>query len=399
MRQKYVGKKVAGMFLIGVLCIAGTSISVKALAQTNTQVLVQTADQQSAIKAAHIKVIGIPQDHSTDRRLSMGAEMFLETELEREDGSVETANSKMVEWSVKKKDGSSCRAVVLDKTPADGTGRISIYAPYGQPEDLIVTAKVGDVTAEHEITTFEEKEWNGDRYFRFQLGKVSSKDVSMDIPEETWNAEKKSYQIVLPDVKDMQIYTQGIGNDFLGWKEAATGKIYKGGTTIEREYKGKEYVIFTAQWKELQKGESFIKGDAMYRVTSDKKRKKEVTFEKLAYQAQCIHPYKIPDTVNYDGITYKVTGIAAHALEKTGLNKITIGKNVITISAKAFANCKYLKKIVIQSRQLKASGVGKNAFAGISKNVTIQCPKEKVHSYTKLFRKAGLKKNVTIKEK
>ena len=399
MKANYVRKKAAGMFLAGVLCVTSTGVPVPVLAQTSTQVLTQTADQQSAIKAIRIKVVGIPQDYSTDQSLSLGADMFLETELEREDGSMETADSKLVEWSVKKKDGSSSKAVLLDKTSVEGKSRISLYAPYGQTEELIVTARVGDMTAEHEVTTFEEKELNGDSYFRFQLGKVDPKDVSMDTPKEKWNPEKKSYQIVLPDVTDLKIYTQGMGKRFLGWKEEATGKIYKGGTTIEREYKGKSYAIFTAQWNNLQKGETFIKDDAMYKVTSDKKGKKEVTFEKLAYQTQSIHPYKIPDTVKYDGVTYKVTGIAAHALERAGLNKITIGKNVTTISAKAFANCKYLKKIVIQSKQLKASGVKKNAFAGISKNVTIQCPKEKVRSYTKLFRKAGLKKDVPMKEK
>ncbi|MGN0482461.1 MAG: leucine-rich repeat protein [Lachnospiraceae bacterium] len=351
-------------------------------------------ESQAAIKAVRIKVRGIPQDYSTEHSLSLGSTMILEAEVEREDGSLQTADENMATWSVKKKDGEDSAACFVNHGYIN-----SLYAPYGQTEDLIVTVKVGDVTAEHALTTFEEKELNGDSYFRFQLGKVDPKDVSIDAPKETWNPEKKSYQIVLPDVTDLQIYTQGMGKRFLGWKEEATGNVYKGGTIIEREYKGRSYVIFTAQWKDLQKGETFIKDDAMYKVTSDKKGKKEVTFEKLAYQTQSIQPYKIPDTVKYDGITYKVTGIAAHALEKAGLNKITIGKNVTTISAKAFANCKYLKKIVIQSKQLKASGVKKNAFTGISKDVTIQCPKEKAGAYTSLFRKSGLKKNVTIKGK
>ena len=85
-------------------------------------------------------------------------------------------------------------------------------------------------------------------------------------------------------------------------------------------------------------------------------------------------------------------------LKRAAANKIVIGKNVSAISANAFANCPYLKKIVIQSGKLNASKISKKAFSGISKQVTITVPKEKKRSYTKLLRNAGLNKSVKIKE-
>ena len=77
----------------------------------------------------------------------------------------------------------------------------------------------------------------------------------------------------------------------------------------------------------------------------------------------------IPNTVTYKGVSYRVTGI---------------GK-------KAFYKYRKLKKIKIQSLYLKKGKIGKNAFRGISKHVSVYVPTEKMQTYLKWLKKAGLK--------
>lgn len=78
------------------------------------------------------------------------------------------------------------------------------------------------------------------------------------------------------------------------------------------------------------------------------------------------------------------------------LQKVVIGANVEKIRKNAFYGCKKLKRITIQSSQIKS--IGKNALKGISKKATIKCPKNKKKQYKKLLKKkTGYKKSMKIK--
>ncbi|MCR4691063.1 MAG: leucine-rich repeat protein [Lachnospiraceae bacterium] len=106
----------------------------------------------------------------------------------------------------------------------------------------------------------------------------------------------------------------------------------------------------------------------------------------------------IPEKVTLNGVTYKVTGIAAGAFR--GLKKaekITVGKQVSYIAGNTFKGLKKLKYIRIKTVKLKSKTVKKNAFRGIRNKVKIKVPKEKKTAYRKLFVKRGLKKTVTVK--
>ena len=103
----------------------------------------------------------------------------------------------------------------------------------------------------------------------------------------------------------------------------------------------------------------------------------------------------IASTVKLNGITYKVTSIKANALKSCKkLTTLTIGKNVISIGKKAFNGCKNLKKITIQSKQLKI--VGKKVFKGIHKKAKIKVPANKLKAYKKLLKGKGQSKEVKI---
>ena len=104
----------------------------------------------------------------------------------------------------------------------------------------------------------------------------------------------------------------------------------------------------------------------------------------------------IPATVKIKGETLKVTSIAAKAFSgDKKIKSVTIGKNIKTISANAFKNCKNLKKIVITPDSLKT--VNKTAFKGCpdkkSTKVTIKTKTKKTfNSVKKKIQNAGLKK-------
>lgn len=104
----------------------------------------------------------------------------------------------------------------------------------------------------------------------------------------------------------------------------------------------------------------------------------------------------IPATVTINGVSCKVTSIAPKAFQrKTGLTKVTIGKNVKTIGKNAFSGCRKLKTIIIKSTVLKS--VGKNAIKGIHKKTVIKVPKRKRTAYKKLFKPGtGFKKTMKI---
>ncbi len=103
----------------------------------------------------------------------------------------------------------------------------------------------------------------------------------------------------------------------------------------------------------------------------------------------------VPDTVTFDGVTYKVTSISKNAFKNNKkLKKVTIGKNVSKINSSAFYGCKNLKTVTIKSTQLKT--VGKNAFRGVNAKAKIKVPKSRLKSYKKLFAKKGQKRTVQI---
>jgi hypothetical protein len=104
----------------------------------------------------------------------------------------------------------------------------------------------------------------------------------------------------------------------------------------------------------------------------------------------------VPDTVNINGYTFKVTKIESNAFKSAKkLTTLTIGKNVTTIGKNVCKSAKKLKKITIKSTKLKS--VGKGAFKSIHKKATITVPKKKLKKYKKMLKKAGC--SCTVKGK
>ena len=111
----------------------------------------------------------------------------------------------------------------------------------------------------------------------------------------------------------------------------------------------------------------------------------------------------IPDKVTIGSKKYPVTSIAAKAFAgNKKLTKVVIGKNIRKVGAKAFYQCKNLKKITIKTKKLTMKRVGQKAFAGIYKKVKVTLPKSgfsktKKKQYKKILRGRGIGKKAIIR--
>lgn len=148
--------------------------------------------------------------------------------------------------------------------------------------------------------------------------------------------------------------------------------------------------------KPAQKGEKLQdESGAGYVVAKADSKNPEVAYQKAAVTKGTVI---VPDTVEVNGTTYKVTSIEKKAFG-TGkkIKTIILGKNVKTIKKDAFAGCKTLRKIIVKTKKLTKKTVAKKAFRGVRKNVRIIVPKKKKQAYKKLFYQRGPNKKVKIR--
>ena len=121
-----------------------------------------------------------------------------------------------------------------------------------------------------------------------------------------------------------------------------------------------------------------------YRIT---KVGAEVSLIKTNAKAKSIN---IPATIKENGITYKVTTIAAKAFKQNKkLQSVTVGANVKSISNNAFFKCPSLKTVNLKTVLLTSKTASKKAFKGANKKLVIKVPKKVKKSYKKIFK--GLK--------
>ncbi len=153
-------------------------------------------------------------------------------------------------------------------------------------------------------------------------------------------------------------------------------------------------------FKGIKKGASFVMSkktftskSLKYKVTKCTTSAKEVTI--TGTSKKNLTSLNIPATVKYNGMSFKVVSIGKNAFKsKKKLKSATIGKNVKSIGASAFAKDGKLNKITIKSTVLKK--VGSKAFSGINKKAKIKVPAKKLKAYKKLLKNKGQKKSVKI---
>ena len=108
---------------------------------------------------------------------------------------------------------------------------------------------------------------------------------------------------------------------------------------------------------------------------------------------------KVPSTITVNGVKCQVTSIAPKAMKgNKKLKKVIIPSSIRTIGTQAFAGCKNLKNITIQTPYLTKKSVGAKAFKGISDKAVIKVPKKQFKAYQKLLKTKKKKKKVKIKK-
>ena len=124
------------------------------------------------------------------------------------------------------------------------------------------------------------------------------------------------------------------------------------------------------------------KGDILTLGKKASKAKYKVTSEDTVsyYRSKVpagITKADVPDTVSISGKTYKVTAIASKAFQRNKkLEKITVGKYVTKIHAKAFSGCNKLAALTFQTTKLDT--IGKKAFLGCKKLKTFTLKSKKL---------------------
>lgn len=145
-----------------------------------------------------------------------------------------------------------------------------------------------------------------------------------------------------------------------------------------------------------KKGTKLKKSGVTYQVTKSGAKEGCVAYTKAKKNVR--GSVTIPATVTIDGVTYKVTSVAANAFKgNKKITKVTIGKNIEKIGKNAFYGCKKLSSITFKTTKLKASKVGKNAFKGVKAKVTVKVPKNKAKDYKKWLKKKGIPANAKFK--
>ncbi len=144
----------------------------------------------------------------------------------------------------------------------------------------------------------------------------------------------------------------------------------------------------------VKKNAGYTVGNYKYKIT-DAKTNGKGTVSLVGVANKKAASLKVADTVAIGGKKFQITSIGSGAFSGCGkAASATVGKNVSKIGAKAFLNCKKLKKIAIKSTKLKS--VGAKAFSGISKKASIKVPKSRRKAYQKLLAKKGQASGVKI---
>lgn len=107
----------------------------------------------------------------------------------------------------------------------------------------------------------------------------------------------------------------------------------------------------------------------------------------------------IPAVIKINGKSYKVIRISVNAFKNVKQLKIVvIGKNITSISKKAFYGCKNLKSIIIKTSKLQKKNVGAQAFTGTTKNIKVRVPAKQLKIYKKFLSEKGMSKKAIYKK-
>ena len=120
-----------------------------------------------------------------------------------------------------------------------------------------------------------------------------------------------------------------------------------------------------------------------YKVLTNEKGKRTVSVArpvKKTYKS-----VKIPSTIKINGVTYKVTEIAANAFKgNSKLKKVIIGSNIKKIGKRAFYKCTKLSSVTFKGKKITA--MGKKLFYKIGNKCKMVIPKAVLKKYRRMIK-------------
>ena len=144
--------------------------------------------------------------------------------------------------------------------------------------------------------------------------------------------------------------------------------------------------------KAPKKGNKVESGKVVYKVTKAATAKKagELAIVGLSKAGKKASSLSAPATAKINGYSYKVTSIGKNAFKGANAKTISLGKNIKSIPAGAFANCKKLSTLKVKAKLTK---VAKKAFKGCKKTIKVKGASKKVtKANVKKLKKSGYKK-------
>lgn len=159
-------------------------------------------------------------------------------------------------------------------------------------------------------------------------------------------------------------------------------------TAADRNIISKKITVTVTKANYAKVGSEQTVNGIAYVVDKSSAKAKTVTATKFTAKAKAV--VTIPDTIEINGYTYKVTKIADDFLSgNKKLQTLTIGKNVTAIGKNVARKCSALKNVTINATGVKAIGAG--TFNNIAKSATVSVPKGKLAAYKALLKAAGCK--------
>ena len=216
------------------------------------------------------------------------------------------------------------------------------------------------------------------------------------------------------------------GYEFKGWKVTESdAPDYKDGDQFDFAKAVNGNLTLTAVWekkeakdpgkepgKEDGKGDQKPVGEAkgtkltegknkpVYTVLSqgDAENPPTVSYTAAKSQQGKAKTVKVPDTVTFNGVTYKVVSVTNGSLANEKKAKtIEIGENVESLPNSAFKACKKMKVLKIKNKN-KVIKLSKKTFKGIKGKITLKVPAAFVADYKKQIKKLKLTKKVSVKK-
>ena len=159
---------------------------------------------------------------------------------------------------------------------------------------------------------------------------------------------------------------------------------------------GTEPFVTTALPKKKGTRIKDAKKEYEYIVTDDNPAHPKVSFYRCLKKKK--KTVKIKTTFTKDKVKYAVTGVSAKAFKNCKkLKKVTIPKSIKKLGKQMFTGCKALRTIEIKTTKLTKKTIAKKAFTGVPKQAKVKVPSKKKKAYNKLFHKKGLSKQVKVK--